>query len=119
MVREDHPALAKYALDTSGGTGGFDMEVLENKILDKQYIYGPFGKIESYGRIEEYIRSHNGSNPFYIGQELIYFFSQGYAIRKDYNYEKQVNVLIGRLRDMGLFQKFMTDSLDSRYLNSF
>ena len=115
MIQEDYPALHQYALDTSEhGHGGFDMDVLKNKILDKQYIYGPFGKIESYGRIEEYIRSNNGSNPFYIGKEIIYFFSQGYAIRKDYNYEKQVNVLVGRLRDMGLFQKFMMDSLDSR-----
>ena len=116
MIQEDYPDLHQYALDTTElGHGGFDMDVLKNKILDKQYIYGPFGKIESYGRIEEYIRSNNGSNPFYIGKEIIYFFSQGYAIRKDYNYEKQVNVLIGRLRDMGLFQKFMMDSLDSRY----
>ena len=26
------------------------MGVLQDKILDKKYIYGPFGKIESYGR---------------------------------------------------------------------
>ena len=57
------------------------MEVLQEKILKLKYIYGPFGKIESYGRIEEYIRSNQGSNPFYIGNELIYYFSQGYAIR--------------------------------------
>ena len=35
--------------------------------------------------------------------------------RKDYNHEKQVNMLVNRLRDMGLMQKFMVDSLDSRY----
>ena len=57
------------------------MEVLQKKILDEKLIYGPFGKIESYGRIEEYIRLNNGSNPFYIGKELIMYFSQGYAIR--------------------------------------
>ena len=57
------------------------MEVLEEKIINKDYIYGPFGKVESYGRIEEYIRENNGSNPFHIGQDLILYFSQGYAIR--------------------------------------
>ena len=61
--------------------GGFDMSVLQEKIINKGYIYGPFGKIESYGRIEEYIRLNNGSNPFHIGQDLIFYFSQGYAIR--------------------------------------
>jgi len=106
--------LLKKIDGTSKGTGGFDMGVLQDKILNKKYIYGPFGKIESYGRIEEYIRLNNGSNPFYIGSELIYYFSQGYAIRKDYNHEKQVNMLVSRLRDMGLMQKFMVDSLDSR-----
>ena len=34
--------------------------------------------------------------------------------RKDYNFAKQVNDLVGRLRDMGLIEKFMTDSLDNR-----
>ena len=57
------------------------MEVLKEKILKQKYIYGPFGKIESYGRIEEYIGLNNGSNPFYIGNQLIMYFSQGYAIR--------------------------------------
>ena len=64
-----------------GGTGGFDAEKLQNRILDKGYIYGPFGKIESYGRIEEYIKLHNGSNPIRIGKETIAYFSQGYGIR--------------------------------------
>ena len=88
MIKLNYPALYSYAISTSEkidgtskGTGGFDMGVLQDKILDKKYIYGPFGKIESYGRIEEYIRLNNGSNPFYIGNELIYYFSQGYAIR--------------------------------------
>ena len=133
LVKEYYPKLHQYALDTSGtdGTGGFDMEDLQDKIIAAKYIYGPFGKIESYGRIEEYIKLNNGSNPFYIGKELIFYFSQGYAIRyrlmpfmkqntfyeiyrKDYNYEKLVNTQIGRMRDMGLMQKFMVDSLDSR-----
>ena len=84
LVEEYYPKLAQYALDTSGttgGTGGFDMGVLQDKLIDAKFIYGPFGKIESYGRIEEYIRLNNGSNPFYIGKELIFYFSQGYAIR--------------------------------------
>ena len=81
LVEENYPDLYKYGIKTTGGKGGFDGDVLQKKILDKKYIYGPFGKIESYGRIEEYIRANNGSNPFYIGNELIYYFSQGYAIR--------------------------------------
>ena len=48
----------------AGGTGGFDMKVLQEKILNQRFIYGPFGKMESYGRIEEYIGLNNGSNPF-------------------------------------------------------
>ena len=57
------------------------MKDLKDLIIGKKYIYGPFGKIESYGRIEEYIRENNGSNPFYMGTELILYYSQGYAIR--------------------------------------
>ena len=70
-----------YFFNITGGTGGFDMEVLKDKILKEKYIYGPFGKVESYGRIEEYVRTNNGSNPFYISNQLIFYFSQGYAIR--------------------------------------
>ena len=133
LIKLDFPDLYKYSVDSGfntidimtndflwafvGGSGNyeeFDLNMLNDNILEKSVIYGPFGKIESYGHLEQYIKLNNGSNPFYLSKELIYYFNQGYAIRKDYNYEGQVNRVVGRLVDMGLMQKFMSDSLDTR-----